>query len=97
MPLMPGVMRLNLLNIFRKAGGKKFHIGDKVIVSTEGGWKENYTGVVAAKVGLTGKVKTRKGLIYMYWIDFDDEAYDLDGDGPYYKAQVLSLYLEPAP
>ena len=85
-----------MFHIFKKKVGKKFNVGDKVIISKDGGWKENYTGTISGKVGISGLQETRLGLMYMYWIEFDNDAYDTDEDGPYYKAQILSMYLSNA-
>ena len=85
-----------MFSIFKRKQGEKFKIGDKVTVSKSGGWKENYSGTVSGLAGENGLQKTRQGLVYMYWIDFDGDAYDIDGDGPYYKSEVLSIYLSNA-
>ena len=85
-----------MFGLFKRKLGKKLQIGDTVIVSKEGGWKENYTGTVVGPAGDNGLQSTKLGMVYIYWIRFDDDAYDIDGDGPYSKSEVLGLYLSKA-
>jgi hypothetical protein len=82
-----------MFSIFKKKVGKQFEIGDRVVVSKDGGWKDNYTGKVVGLAGDNGLQKTRLGLVYMYWIKFDGDAFDIDNDGPYLESEVLSIYL----
>ena len=69
---------------------QEFASGEKVTVSGAGGWKRDAHGVI---VGGPEAVTTRQGEDYFYWVEFDEPERDLDGDGPYYKAQVLSQYI----
>jgi hypothetical protein len=39
-------------------------------------------------------VQGREGTLRTYWVEFDEPQLDTDGDGPYYKSQVLEKYLE---
>ncbi|MEI8412086.1 MULTISPECIES: hypothetical protein [unclassified Kribbella] len=43
------------------------------------------------------EVATRRGLERTWWVEFDEPQHDADGDGPYYKSQVLERYLQPIP
>ena len=95
-PRLSSTVRLQMFRLFKKKVGKKFNIGDRVVVSSEGGWKEDYDGIVVGKVGISGLQKTRMGMMYMYWVEFECDAYDTDNDGPYDKAQILSIYLSNA-
>lgn len=69
---------------------RSFDIGDRVEVSKEGGWKNNFTAQVT---GGPDSIRTRQGEDYYYWVEFDEPQDDLSEDGPYESAQILSRYL----
>ena len=49
---------------------RKFRINEKVIVSSEGGWKNDFTGTITDG---PESVETRQGEDYYYWVDFDSD------------------------
>ena len=53
-----------------------------VIRDLSGGW----TGHVRS-------VRTTSGLQSYYWVEFDDERRDADGDGPYREAEIAAAAL----
>jgi hypothetical protein len=69
---------------------QSFPVGTRVVVSARGGWRNDSPGAVVAG---PDAVQTMQGEDYYYWIQFDDPQRDLDDDGPYVKAQVLSRYM----
>lgn len=69
---------------------KEFKIGDKVTVSSEGGWQNDCFGTICDG---PEQVDVREGSEYFYWVEFDAPEHDLSDDGPYTKAQVLSQYI----
>ena len=70
---------------------KCFVVGDRVIVSAQGGWVSDFEANITSE---PEPVNTLQGVDYFYWVDmFHNPQYDLDGDGPYINAQVLSCYL----
>ena len=71
----------------------EFEIGDKVVISAGGGWEKDFTGLIDS---VPSSVETRQGEDYMYWVSFDEEQNDTDGDGPYFKAEILSRYIQHA-
>jgi hypothetical protein len=38
---------------------------------------------------------TLQGPELQYWVAFDEPQLDADGDGPYFRSQVLARYVEP--
>jgi hypothetical protein len=66
---------------------QNLRVGVRVIVSKRCGWPNDCAGVVVAG---PEPVQTLQGEDYYYWVQFDIPPRDLDGDGPYSKAQVLS-------
>ena len=73
------------------AGNDKLREGDRVKVSAEGGWRQDFYGVV--RDGPKPQ-ETLQGLDYVYSIWFDNPKDDLSEDGPYAGAEILSCYLE---
>jgi len=71
----------------------KFNLGDKVLVSHEGGWQKNSLGFICGDPEL---VETNQGNNYFYWVEFYEPQNDLSNTGPYRKAQILSQYLSRA-
>ena len=71
----------------------KFDVGDRVLVSSGGGWEKDFIGTITDG---PNSVETRQGEDYMYWVSFEEDQKDIDGDGPYYKAEILSRYLKHA-
>lgn len=71
---------------------QEFSSGARVVVSAAGGWKRDALGTVKGPPEVT---ETVQGEGFTYWIEFDEPQHDLSDDGPYGKAQVLSLYLRP--
>ncbi|MGH1375180.1 MAG: hypothetical protein ACRBCK_02430 [Alphaproteobacteria bacterium] len=67
-----------------------FQIGDKVIVSKDGGWKNDCSGVICSA---PEPIDTLKGPENFYWVRFDQPEQDVNGDDEYIKAQVLSCYI----
>jgi hypothetical protein len=68
---------------------KEFKIGDRVLVSSSGGWKQDSFGSVC---GGPEVAPTITPLDY-YWVVFDQPQECIYGDDKYYKAQILSIYL----
>lgn len=64
-----------------------------------GPWPAEPTGLImASPFGEPfEEVATRRGLERTWWVEFDEPQHDADGDGPYYKSQVLERYLQPIP
>jgi hypothetical protein len=69
---------------------KTFEIGEKVLVSSSGGWSQDFYGTIEAG---PENVETCQGADYFYWVKFDELQHDLSKDGQYYKPQILSRYL----
>jgi hypothetical protein len=70
---------------------KFFNIGERVSVSTEGGWKKDFTGVI---VDGPEAIDTLKGPENFCWVQFDEPQEDINGSDEYYKAQILSCYID---
>ncbi|MBK6896417.1 MAG: hypothetical protein IPH06_07490 [Alphaproteobacteria bacterium] len=68
----------------------KFEIGERVIVSSEGGWKNNCPGVIT---GGPEWVITLEGNEDYFWVTFDTPQEDINDDHKYAKAQILSRYI----
>ena len=73
---------------------KEFRIGATVIVSAKGGWQRDAAGVI---VSGPEPISTLQGEDFFWWVQFLSPERDLDGDGPYSKAQILSRYIDNAP
>lgn len=71
---------------------QEFSPGARVIVSGAGGWRNDASGTIK---GVPEVINIVQGEAFTYWVEFDEPQHDLSDDGPYYKAQVLSLYLRP--
>lgn len=72
---------------------KEFKVGTKVIVSSTGGWQRDAVGIIVAGPEL---IDTLQGQDFYWWVEFLTPERDLDNDGPYTKAQVLSRYIQSA-
>jgi hypothetical protein len=72
---------------------KTFRLGAKVVVSAKGGWRRDALGVIVAG---PDPIETLQGQDLYWWVEFAVPEHDLDGDGPYYKAQILSRYIKNA-
>jgi hypothetical protein len=72
---------------------KEFQIGDRVRVSSEGGWKNTCLGIVC---GGPEPIETMKGPENFYWVQFDEPQEDVNCPDKYYKAQILSCYINHA-
>lgn len=70
---------------------KQFALQDRVMVSSSGGWKRTSPATVVSE---PEPVQTLKGPEFYYWVSFDEPQEAIDGDDAYYKAQVLSCYLD---
>jgi hypothetical protein len=70
---------------------KLFALHDRVIVSSGGGWKRASSATVVSE---PEPVQTLQGPEFYYWVRFDEPQETIDGDDAYYKAQVLSRYLD---
>lgn len=69
-------------------------IGARVMVSAKcAGWQSDFHGLICST---PEPVDTRRGLDYVYWVQFDSPQHDLSEDGPYFKAQILGRCLTPA-
>lgn len=66
-------------------------MNDRVKVSSEGGWRENFFGKIISE---PQSIQTRQGEDFFYWVEFDVPQHDLSEDGPYSMAQILSKYLD---
>ena len=69
---------------------KDFAIGDKIRVQENAGWVDKPVGIISS---VPEPVETLQGEDCFYWVRFDAPAQDIDGDGPYKSAQILSRYL----
>jgi hypothetical protein len=72
---------------------RTFQLGSKVVVSAKGGWQRDAMGVVVAG---PEPIQTLQGEDFYWWVEFLNPQRDVDNDGPYSKAQVLSRYIENA-
>ena len=72
---------------------KKLEIGNRVEVSSKGGWKNDFFGTV---VDGPEPVETLKGTENYYWVEFDEPQEDINGPDQYSKAQILSCYINEA-
>ena len=70
---------------------KQFAPQDRVMVSSSGGWKSTSPATVVSE---PEPVQTLQGPELYYWVRFDEPQETIDGDDAYYKAQVLSRYLD---
>jgi hypothetical protein len=50
-------------------------------------WLEGY------EKGCSREVKSLRGMVTFYWIEFDEPQIDADGDGPYSEAEIESEFL----
>jgi len=69
---------------------KRFSIGERVVVSKEGGWKRNCVGTIC---GGPEDIKTLQGPEYFYWVKFDNPEQDVNDAHEYSKGQILSQYI----
>jgi len=69
---------------------QEFSPNTRVIVASAGGWRKDAPGTIKGAPEITQIIQ---GEAFTYWIEFDEPQHDLSDDGPYRKAQVLSLYL----
>jgi hypothetical protein len=72
---------------------KELSTNQRVLVSLTGGWKQSSLGVICSD---PEPIETLQGSEYFYWVHFDEPQEDINGSDKYYKAQILSRYLEPA-
>jgi hypothetical protein len=72
---------------------KTFLLGAKVLVSARGGWRRYAPGTIVAG---PEPIQTVQGEDYFWWVEFLTPERDLDDDGAYSKAQILSRYIEDA-
>jgi hypothetical protein len=71
-----------------------FAVGARVSVSAAcAGFRNDACGVICDG---PDPVATVQGEDYWYWVRFDEPQHDSSGDGPYYKAQILSRCLAHA-
>ena len=69
---------------------KNFELGARVIVSSEGGWKNNCLGVICSEAE---PAETLKGNENFFWVQFDEPQEDINDSDKYSKAQILSCYI----
>lgn len=83
---------------------KEFVIGDRVRISEKYHWAQGVTATVAQPPtavttiveGWQGPwriVEALKGPLRFYWVEFDEPQIDVDGDGPYFGAEIDSTFL----
>lgn len=72
---------------------KKLSTGESVIVSSKGGWANDFKGTVE---GEPETIETKQGEELAYWVKFNEPQHDISDDGPYRKAQILTRYLSKA-
>lgn len=72
---------------------RTFKMGAKVLVSARGGWHRDALGRIVAG---PEPIQTLQGEDFFWWVEFLVPERDIDGDGPYRKAQILSRYIEDA-
>jgi hypothetical protein len=68
----------------------EFRIGDRVSVSSRGGWKTTFPGTISRH---PEPIRTLQGDEYFHWVAFDQPQACIDGDDEYVEAQVLGCYL----
>jgi hypothetical protein len=84
---------------------KSFSVGNIVKVSENYHWAKNAIGeikqppnyIVEMSDGWKGyvrEVKSLKGMLLFYWVEFRESQIDADGDGPYHEAEIDSAYLK---
>lgn len=76
--------------LFMQKIRKKFKLGDKVKVSKDGGWRQDFLGTIDS---VPENAMTRQGQEYAYMVKFDEPQDDLSEDGPYIASQILSKFL----
>jgi hypothetical protein len=72
---------------------RTFRIGARVVVSSKGGWQRDAMGTIVAG---PEPIETLQGQDFYWWVEFITPERDLDNDGPYSKAQILSRYIQNA-
>ena len=72
---------------------RMFRLGDRVVVSSTGGWRRDALGVIVAG---PEPIETLQGEDFYWWVEFLVPEHDLSDDGPYSTAQILSRYIERA-
>ncbi len=83
---------------------EEFFIGQKVLISKNGGWKENFTGKIALPPKIDffkdynnnhfRKIKIGKREIIFVWIVFDSPQIDIDGNSKYSQAEINTKYIQ---
>ena len=76
--------------LFMKRIRKNFKLGDKVKVSKEGGWQQDFLGSIDS---LRENIETQQGEELAYMVKFDEPQHDLSDNGPYASSQILTRYL----
>jgi hypothetical protein len=87
-----------------------FSAGHRVRVSNDFFWAKGATGTISApqdavinlsgpwEGGLTRQERSALGMHTVYWVWFDEQQFDADGDGPFRGGQIwetaLSLMTE---
>lgn len=69
---------------------KKFTTGDRVIVTADGGWRQDSLGIIVFGPEV---IEGLLGEDHSYWVEFDTPQEDLTDASPYYKTDILSRYL----
>lgn len=82
---------------------KHFSEGDRVRISESYHWAKNALGTVKKpksnewlegyEKACSREVKSLRGMITFYWIEFDEPQTDADGNGPYSEAEIDSEFL----
>jgi hypothetical protein len=75
---------------------RRFRAGDRVRARQDalfgpGPWPAEPTGTI---VGRRTTVRAAGRTNHLWWVEFDEAQDDLDGFGPYARAQVNERYLE---
>jgi hypothetical protein len=83
---------------------KHFTVGDLIQISKDYHWAGSATGEIIKTPDYileiaTGwennmrEVKALHGILYFYWVKFDEPQIDADGDGPYGQAEIDSNFM----
>jgi len=69
---------------------KYFKLGTRVVVSSEGGWKNDFSGTICSEAE---PVETLQGNENFFWVEFEEPQEDINGSEKYTRAQILSCYI----
>ena len=84
--------------------GETLAVGSRIKISANYHFAENVTGEITQPPAfiiensdgwkeIVREVKYSKGILFFYWVKFDEPQIDEDGDGPYQEAEIDSEHL----